>query len=212
MRLVHRHEADGEAPQESRKARQRDPLGRDVEQLELAPRRRAPDGGGFLGVHRAVQAAGGDAAGAQRVHLVLHQRDQRRNDQRESVAGERRKLVAERLAAAGGQEHDRVAPGERRPDGALLERTERVVAEAPPEESAEGVAFRRSVLDAAVPLRDRWRYGAGRGTSPTRAADRTRGAHAGMLRRGERFGGRAVKAVTVVRFARLRRGYRYDLT
>ena len=137
VRLVHRHEADPEAAEEAREAGQGDALGRDVEQLEVAPERAAPHLAGLLRGHRAVQAAGGDAAGAERVHLVLHQRDQRRDDQRQPVAGERRKLVAERLPAAGGHEHHRVPSGERRPDGPLLERPEIVVTEVPPELGAE---------------------------------------------------------------------------
>ena len=47
-----------------------------------------------------------DAEGPEVVLLVLHQRGQRRDDQREAGLGERRKLVAQRLAGSGGEEAD----------------------------------------------------------------------------------------------------------
>ena len=45
----------------------------------------------------------------QRLDLVLHQRHQRRDHDREVVAHQRRQLVAERLARAGGHDHQHVA-------------------------------------------------------------------------------------------------------
>ena len=53
---------------------------------------------------------------AQEVDLVLHQRDQRRDDQRHAVEQQRRQLVAERLAAAGREHRQRAAPGQQRLD------------------------------------------------------------------------------------------------
>src|SRR5262249_15194986 len=44
--------------------------------------------------------------------LVLHQRDQRGDDQGQPLQHHRRQLVAEALAGAGGHHHDDVAPGE----------------------------------------------------------------------------------------------------
>ena len=46
--------------------------------------------------------------------LVLHQRDQRRDDQRQLPVDQRRQLVAERLARAGGHDREHVAAGQRR--------------------------------------------------------------------------------------------------
>ena len=150
VRLVHRDETDAQPPQEVREAGQRDPFGRHVEQLEITPERGAPDLRGLVRTHRAVQAAGGDAAGAERVHLVLHERDQRRDHERQPVARERRKLVAERLAAAGGHEHHGVPSGEGQSDGALLQGTEGVVPEVAPEERPERILGGRSLLPGAV--------------------------------------------------------------
>jgi hypothetical protein len=51
----------------------------------------------------------------QRAHLVVHQRDQRRDHHGHAVAGalahDGRHLVTQRLAAAGGHEHQGVAAG-----------------------------------------------------------------------------------------------------
>jgi hypothetical protein len=46
----------------------------------------------------------------QRRHLVFHQRDQRRDDEADSQARERRDLVAERLAAAVGIRTNALCP------------------------------------------------------------------------------------------------------
>ncbi len=56
-----------------------------------------------------VQELGADAELAQRRHLVLHQGDQRTDDDRGAVAQQGRDLVAQRLAAAGGHHDERVA-------------------------------------------------------------------------------------------------------
>ena len=60
-------------------------------------------------IQRRVEERRAHAELAQRLHLVLHQRDQRRDHDRRALAQQRRQLVAQRLAAAGGHEHQRVA-------------------------------------------------------------------------------------------------------
>ena len=72
-------------------------------------------------------AAGRDAL--ERLDLVLHQRDERRHDQRQVRAHERGQLVAERLARAGGHHHEHVAVRQRRPDRVGLPGPERGEAE-----------------------------------------------------------------------------------
>ena len=57
--------------------------------------------------------------------LVAHQRDQRRDDDGQVVAGERGQLVTEALAAAGGHDDERVAAVERGLDGLALARAGR---------------------------------------------------------------------------------------
>ena len=49
----------------------------------------------------------------ERLDLVLHERDERRDDEREVVAQQRGELVAERLAGAGGHDHEQVAVSQR---------------------------------------------------------------------------------------------------
>ena len=71
----------------------------------------------------------GTPAALQLLHLVLHQRDQRRDDHRQPVEQQRRDLVAQRLAAAGGHDRQRIAPGQHVLDHLALERAEGVVAE-----------------------------------------------------------------------------------
>ena len=86
-----------------------DPLGRDEEEVEragevvaagLCGRRR-----GRVGVDAGdAQTGGGELGG-----LVVHERDERDDDQRGAAAGDGGKLVAERLAGAGGHDKQRVA-------------------------------------------------------------------------------------------------------
>ena len=76
----------------------------------------------------AVQRRGGIAALAQAVDLVLHQRDQRRDDDVGALAPRRRDLVAQRLAAAGRQHDQRVAARQPARIASLLQRPQLVVA------------------------------------------------------------------------------------
>jgi hypothetical protein len=59
--------------------------------------------------------------------LVLHERDQRGDDDRGSFGNYCGQLVAERFASAGGHDDAGVASGEESADYALLERAEGVV-------------------------------------------------------------------------------------
>jgi len=79
---------------------------------------------GFIGIERRVQKCRRDAAGLQRVHLVFHQRNQRRDDDRETVAREGGKLKAKRFATTGRQQREDVPARERILDDLLLQRPE----------------------------------------------------------------------------------------
>ena len=74
-------------------------------------------------------AGRGHAGRLERVHLVFHQRDERRDHDREAGAHERGQLEAERFAAAGRQHGKHVLPGERVADDFLLQRAEGTEAE-----------------------------------------------------------------------------------
>ena len=105
------------------------PLGREVEQVELAREERRLDGAALERVLRGVEEPGAHAQRGQRVDLILHQRDQRRDDDADAGPDQRGDLVAERLAAAGRHEHERVAAGDDVLDDLGLLAAERVVAE-----------------------------------------------------------------------------------
>jgi hypothetical protein len=61
-----------------------------------------------------------DAAAIQLVDLILHQRDQRRHDQRDAGQHHRRQLIAERLARSRRHHRQHVAAAEHRRDDLFL--------------------------------------------------------------------------------------------
>ena len=74
-------------------------------------------------VERRVQEVGNSlvlAEGAHGIDLILHQGDQRRDDDRHAVHQQRRQLVAKALAAAGGHQHERVLAGQHIADDRFL--------------------------------------------------------------------------------------------
>ena len=75
----------------------------------------------------------------QRRHLVVHQRDQRRDDDGQAIREDGRQLVAERLAAAGGHQHQRIAAIQDMLNRLPLLRSERVVPVRVPERGVERV-------------------------------------------------------------------------
>ena len=118
VRLVDDEQPDVDVAHRLEEAGGREALRRDVQQAHLPSR-----GGGDRPAVRGCVLLGVDQRGAggrdplQRLHLVLHQRDQRRDDDRQVAAHERRELVAERLPGAGRHDHEHVAAGQRGGDG-----------------------------------------------------------------------------------------------
>ena len=90
-----------------------------------------------------VEGGGGDAAGAQRLDLVLHQGDQRRDHHRGAGREQRGQLIAQRFATAGGHHHHGVAAGHHRLDHLTLAGAEVMVAEVTAQRREERVAARR---------------------------------------------------------------------
>jgi hypothetical protein len=96
------------------------PLGRHVQQPAAALAQAREDGVALDGEQRAVQIRRLDAVDAEPVDLILHQRDERRHDQRQPATGGRvpmridqgGRLKADRLAAARGQDDHAVARAE----------------------------------------------------------------------------------------------------
>ena len=111
MRLVDREQRELRAVQQIEAARGGQPLGRDVEHVELAGEQRALGGPRRIGVERRVEERCAHAQLGQRRDLILHQCDQRRDDDAGALPDERWNLIAQRLAAAGRHEHQRIAAG-----------------------------------------------------------------------------------------------------
>ena len=129
VRLVdgeQRHRAAVEQPQGGLGPQ---PFGRQVEQVELAVQEGVLDPAALVGILGRVEEARPHAEHGQRVNLVLHERDQRRDDHAGAFADQRGDLVAQRLAAAGRHQRDRVAAGADVLDDLLLLATEGVVTE-----------------------------------------------------------------------------------
>ena len=122
MRLVDREQGDVGFLQQPLERLGRRPLGRDVEQVELAVAQRVADRARVLAGAGQRGGVNPEALGA--AHLVLHQRDQRRDDDRGAVPRQRRQLVAERLARPGRHHRQRVLPGDRPIDHRLLHAAE----------------------------------------------------------------------------------------
>jgi hypothetical protein len=112
--FVDHEEADGGLADAGHEARRGEALGRDVQQAQIASRGPGHGllvGGGVpLGVDERNAIA--EATRLERVDLVLHQRDERRDDDRKVLARQPRKLVAERLARPRRHDDEGIAPGQ----------------------------------------------------------------------------------------------------
>eukprot|EP01034_Spumella_vulgaris_P002157 gene2156-2809_t len=106
-------------------------LGGDIDEVDAAIEHLLFDGLRLAPVERRVQAGGLDAELGQGVDLVLHQRNQRRNDDGAAGAEQGGDLVAEALAAAGRQHGDDVAAGQHLLDDAGLQAAELGMAKDP---------------------------------------------------------------------------------
>ena len=86
------------------------PLGRDEEEVERAGEVIAAGGAGVVAGEVGVDAGDAQAGGGELGGLVVHERDERRDDQRGAGAGDGGKLVAEGLAGAGGHDEQTSRP------------------------------------------------------------------------------------------------------
>ena len=139
--LVHGDEAHAHLRQpahEAFAAVAHEALRRHVQQARVSLAHRAHDVALLILVEGAVVAGGGHAVGVQPVHLVLHQRDERRHDDGKTRLEQRRRLEAERLAAARRHHEQRVAAAEDRVHDLALVRPELCVAPVPGEDVFEG--------------------------------------------------------------------------
>ncbi len=123
QRDVHPHDAQPEGLR-------REALGCHVEELHVAVDAVVERDVDLARREPRVDRHGGDAAGPQAVDLILHQGDERRDDDAQTLARHRRDLIGQRLAASGGHQGERVAPLHGGADDPLLHGTE--LREAPP--------------------------------------------------------------------------------
>ena len=142
VRLVDGKEADAGALQQVQKARRHQPLGRHVDEVQPARRQIALDLCGLGTGERGVQVGGAHAGFFQRGDLILHQRDQRRDNNARALSApvphKRRDLVAEGFAAARGHQHQAIAAVGHVGDDLRLRAAERAVAEHVVQHGARG--------------------------------------------------------------------------
>ncbi len=117
------------SPQQRAEGRRRESLGRDVDQLALAVRDAAHPAADLGRVERAREIRRRDPARVERGDLVVHQRDQRRDDERGAGQQAGGELVDEALAAAGGRDQQQPPGFEQRLDGLALSGPERFESE-----------------------------------------------------------------------------------
>ncbi len=94
--------------------------------------------------------------------LVLHERDERTDDQRRAAARYGRQLVAERFAGAGRHDQQQIAPGDGGAADLLLIRAEGRETEDAGEQIAEAASFRRGNVS-----KERWPGRLGHGVDPS---------------------------------------------
>ena len=128
MRFVHGDHCHVQAGEGFPKAFELQPLWRDIEQIQLAGARQAHRFGEMLGRRGAGQRARCHAHFHEPVLLVLHQRDERRDHERQPRHADRRDLVAQRFSAACRQDRQGVAPAHQGGDDLPLAGTEGIVA------------------------------------------------------------------------------------
>ena len=132
VRLVDRIERNSDFAQEIDIILLRKRLGGEIEQLGLALEHVALDFRYGSLIQRRVQKMGHAVLHAEsphRIHLVFHQRDQRRNDDRHPVHHQRGQLIAQRFAASRRHQHERILSVQHVPDNRLLISLETVEAE-----------------------------------------------------------------------------------
>ena len=103
-------------------------LRRDVENFYLATTATVENQAIGIFIVAAIQSFGIHAVGLQGIHLVLHQRNERRHHQCHAIEHKSRYLVANRLASAGGHQHQSIASGHHIVDNLLLLRAKGIIA------------------------------------------------------------------------------------
>jgi len=104
-------------------------LGREVEKIQFTSPIRVFDATALFGGLGGVEELCTGAHGGQGIHLILHQSDQRGNDNAGALTNKCGNLVTQRLAATGRHEHKGITTLHDRLDNLALLPPERVVTE-----------------------------------------------------------------------------------
>ena len=158
MRLVDRDDTECAALQQRRRLRRRQPLGCDVDEVELTGDVRALDLAAFLDPLGGVEVRGVDAVRPECVDLVVHQCDQRADHETRAFAHERGHLVGDALSPTGRHEDDGISAADDVLDDRGLVAAELVVAE----HRVQRLASSGVAPGGGVPHRRRARPGRGR--------------------------------------------------
>ena len=111
MCLIHRKQRNFHLLQRPQKGHTPKPFRRDIHQLKLAtlqpvnPRHLLPS------AQRAVNQRRRNPPPLQRIHLILHQRDQRTHHHRHPLHHHRRQLITQTLPSPGRHDHQRIPSG-----------------------------------------------------------------------------------------------------
>ena len=127
--LVDHQQGDRHLGDEIAKALVLQALHRDHQDLQLTAARAIHHLGSLFAALRRIDAGRRNAMGMQEGQLVLHQRQQRRDDQGQVRQVQGRQLVAQRLARTGGKDRRRRATGEYGADHRLLTGTQLIETE-----------------------------------------------------------------------------------
>ena len=125
--LVDRDEADGYGIEERHEAGHRQAFGRDIEDLDSPHERGRVDTADLRRWQAAVYERRGNAIRSEGVHLVLHERDERRDHERQPVEAQSGQLVAQRLAAARWHQHQAVVLAQHVTHNLFLQRQEGLI-------------------------------------------------------------------------------------
>jgi hypothetical protein len=109
MCFVYREQCQRHTSEQVQTAFSQQAFGSDVEQLQRPGCKALFDRALRCGVLARIEKCSFDAVLTQGLDLVLHQRDQRRHDNRRAVARQRGDLIAEGFAAPGRHQHERIA-------------------------------------------------------------------------------------------------------
>ena len=129
VRFVDGEEGNGDLGEAGKELFAHQPFRGDIKEVKLAAMELCQGLARFGGFEGRVVNGGADAVGLQGIDLILHQRDQRRDDDADAGPVQRRDLEAEGFAAAGRHEDKSILAGDQAVDDFFLIGAKGAVAE-----------------------------------------------------------------------------------